>query len=69
MASIDPTYKDDVSFEDFVVGMSDNKYAAKIYETLNQIDPTYKDDVTIIDFLESVRLKKKEGTELPSADG
>ena len=69
MASIDPTYKDDVSFEDFVVGMSDNKYAATIYETLNQIDPTYKDDVTIVDFLESVRSKKKDSTESPSEDG
>ena len=69
MTSIDPTYKDDVSFEDFVVGMSDNKYAATIYETLNQIDPTYKDDVTIVDFLESVRSKKKDSTESPSEDG
>ena len=58
----DPTYKDDVSFDDFKVKMQEADYTSKMYDYINQLDPTFKDDVTLDAFVEKVGGKKKKET-------
>lgn len=58
----DPTYKDDVSFDDFKVKMQEADYTSKMYDYINQLDPTFKDDITLDAFVEKVGGKKKKET-------
>ena len=70
LTSNDPTYADDVPFEQFVSQMGENQYAAKIYGYLGDADPTYKQDVSVTDFLGKIRKKKDQPVSVsPSEDG
>ena len=70
LVSNDPTYADDIPFEQFVSKMEGNQYAAKIYGYLGDADPTYKQDVSVTDFLGKIRKKKEEPVSVsPSEDG
>jgi hypothetical protein len=68
LVSNDPTYADDVPFEQFVSKMEGNQYAAKIYGYLGDADPTYKQDVSVTDFLGKIRKKKDEPVSVSTSE-
>jgi len=55
---LDPTFKDDVSTEQFLEKLQNEEYANKIYAYLANSDKTFVEDVSLDDFIGNV--KKKE---------
>jgi hypothetical protein len=57
---LDPTFKDDVTTDQFLEKIQDEAYANKIYAYLADSDETFVEDISLEDFLGGV--KKKEET-------
>ena len=55
----DPSYREDVSFEEFKSGMADQQYAASMYGFIGDLDPSFKDDVSVIDFIKDINTEPK----------
>jgi len=61
-----PTFKNDVSLEQFKSKMSDTGYSKNMYDWVGQNDKTFHSDVSFDAFREKLGYKKKGPTVLPS---
>lgn len=59
---LDPTFKDDVTQEEFIDKLQGDDYANKIYAYLASADQTFVNDISLEDFVGNV--KKKEVTDV-----
>jgi hypothetical protein len=66
IVGLDPTFKNDVSLEQFKSKMSDTGYSKKMYDWVGQSDKTFHSDVSFDAFREKLGYKKKGPTVLPS---
>lgn len=55
---LDPTFKDDVSPQEFLDRLQDEEYAGKIYAYLAGSDETFVEDLSLDDFVSNVKKKK-----------
>jgi hypothetical protein len=66
IVGLDPTFKNDVSLEQFKSKMSDTGYSKNMYDWVGQSDKTFHSDVSFDAFREKLGYKKKGPTVLPS---
>jgi hypothetical protein len=66
ISTIDPTFKNDVSLDQFKSKMSDVGYSKNMYDWIGQSDKTFHSDVSFDSFREKLGYKKKEPTVSPS---
>lgn len=66
IVGIDPTFKNDISFDQFKSKMSDVGYSKNMYDWIGQNDKTFHSDVSFDAFREKLGYKKKEPTVSPS---
>jgi hypothetical protein len=66
IVGLDPTFKNDVSLEQFKSKMSDTGYSKNMYDWVGQNDKTFHSDVSFDAFREKLGYKKKGPTVLPS---
>ncbi len=66
ISSIDKTFKNDVSFDQFKSKMADRNYSKTMYDWIGQNDKTFQSDVPFDLFREKLGYKKKSSTGLPS---
>ena len=66
ISSIDKTFKNDVSFDQFKSKMADRNYSKTMYDWIGQNDNTFQSDVPFDLFREKLGYKKKSSTGLPS---
>ena len=67
---LDPTFKDDVSPQEFLDRLQDEEYAGKIYAYLAGSDETFVEDLSLDDFVSNVKKKEVTAvTESVSDDG
>jgi hypothetical protein len=62
IVGLDPTFKNDVSLEQFKSKMSDTGYSKNMYDWVGQSDKTFHSDVSFDAFREKLGYKKKETT-------
>ena len=66
IVGLDPTFKNDVSLEQFKSKMSDTGYSKNMYDWVGQNDKTFHSDVSFDTFREKLGYKKKGPTVLQS---
>jgi hypothetical protein len=66
ISSIDNTFKNDVSFDQFKSKMADKNYSKTMYDWIGQNDNTFQSDVSFDLFREKLGYKKKSSTGLSS---
>jgi hypothetical protein len=66
ISSIDNTFKNDVSFDQFKSKMADKNYSKTMYDWIGQNDNTFQSDVSFDQFREKLGYKKKSSTGLSS---
>ena len=66
IVGLDPTFKNDVSLDQFKSKMSDTGYSKNMYDWVGQNDKTFHSDVSFDAFREKLGYKKKGPTVLPS---
>jgi hypothetical protein len=63
ISSIDKTFKNDVSFDQFKSKMADRNYSKTMYNWIGKNDNTFQSDVSFDQFREKLGYKKKSSTE------